>query len=826
MTKKMNSSTPDVIATLLEAAQKEVFRQFTSLLNAVEPRLIILAEETESPLESSRILLLADEFNSDRETMRAASFEMWHQILANFNQSEQDYKAQLKQTGFSLVSDDLLKDEIEIKKLIAQYAHSLNYVLVPIASGFEQACPDAVINQSTIPFFPQSIGDCVQAGLNAADFSDQLDNLIRGMIRDVLLPSLKHLYLGIRKQLEANGYQLEEAAIRKHNNQRSSGSKNTITPSEGQRLIEVPEDLDLDVLELLKNSTLPFDLHNEHQQNRLSVAPADASEDKAIVTISNKDVDNMLATLQAIEPQNQQDSAIDIHQSLADNLEQRSSDTQYNVMSVMGENVINLVALMFEFIQDDSGLPSFVSSTLMRLQIPYMRIALTDTKLFENNDHPARLLLNDLADLGFMADKEESEAYQLVQQTVVSFTDDFEASREKIEEIQTKINAQLLQITQEANEQEQQTEDQARQEAEQEEKLEEANAAAQEFVINPISRIKKTMFFHSLLEKIWVRVVHNIYMNYMPLGDDRSEATDLFEKILWSTGAGETRLFKPDLMRALPEIVKRTTTIFKKCNIDDLLQSHFMEQLQEIHIAFIRNADGKQIKKIDENSLQSISKTKEIVAQLNQQQAQEDEQEQQRIIESKAKKDELAIGHDYKSPAIEETEPSQTETADNQPASKVDLNVAQYEPEKINATDNLTVENNTEETQKADDNSLDFSFSTVTPESVTTEVPADDKRRSMTETLKIVSSVRTNSHMNYMIKGEFKRCKVAFYSPSLEKYIFTDLHGFKLFDRIRAELIVDIQDGYATLINNPVSFDSALASVVTSIKKTRSSTAV
>ena len=498
----MNSPIPDVIAKLLEAAQTECFRQFTSLQDAVEPRLICLADETESPLDSSRILLLAEEFNSGREKMRTAAFEKWSQVLTDFNQLEQEYTAQIKEVGFSLVSDDDLEDDIEIQKLIAQYAYSLNYVLVPIASGFAQALPNAVINQSTIPFFPQSIGDCLQAGLNAAGFSERLDNLLREMIRDVLLPSMKHLYLGIRKQLEANNYQLDEVVIRKHKSQRRSNS--AVTPGEGQRLVEVPEDLDLDVLELLKNSKQLLELHDGSEESRLSVAPADVSEDKAIVTISNRDVDDMLASLQAIEQKTEQDSAIDIHQSLADNLEQRSSDTQYNVMSVMGENIINLVSLMFEYIQKDSSLPAFVSSMLMRLQIPYIRMALSDKKLFENNDHPARLLLNDLTELGFMAEKEDSKAYQLIRHTTVSFTDDFEISRKNIEKIQTDVNSQLLQIAQGVSEQEQKIEEQSRQESEQEEKLAEAATAAKEFVTDPISRIKKAMFFHSLLEKVCV----------------------------------------------------------------------------------------------------------------------------------------------------------------------------------------------------------------------------------------------------------------------------------------------------------------------------------
>ncbi|MGK0499615.1 MAG: hypothetical protein ACJAYG_001257 [Oceanicoccus sp.] len=800
-----NKDMPELITKLLKAAHKEVFRQFESMLDAVEPSIIEQADEADSSLDSDRLLLLADEFNRGRPILTAEFSKILTLANNDFNQSELDYKAQLKSSGLSLICDDTLQEKIEIQKLIAKSLGELNYVLVPVLSGFNQALPEAVINTSTMPFFPQTIGNSIQVGIIAAELSDPVDNLLREKVRDVFLPSMKHLYLGIQKQLEAHGYKLEQPktyTVKDNRNSRAS-------MADGNRLIAVPEDFDINLLELLSKKNLPAALFGDGFSNstQLSNVPSDIGEDKAIVTVSNKDVDNMLAALQVAD-EKPQNSGEDIRQSLADNLQSRSSDSQYNVMSAMGENIINLVALMFEFIDNDSTIPTFISALLMRLQIPYMRMALANTELFEDSKHPARQLLNDLTELGYIAKSTESNAYIMLNSYVTKVTESLDNSNDQITELQKSVSEFLLQIADTAAEHENSIEQQAQLDAKQEEALEGANAAVKEFVVDPIKRLKKPMHFHALLEKVWAKVLHASYMNNLPLSEERSEAIDLFEQILWSTGAGKTTLLKPALIKALPSIVKRIGRIFSSYTIDELIKSHFMEQLQEIHIAFIKNADNKKIMPIDEDVLVNTAKTKDIVDELEKDQLAEDQQLQLQASQLQAIKKQQAVGHDYVKPqnTVAETEDLAL------PEDIVVTTAAEAEP---------VIELETvSETEENDDIVFEFSFSTPTT-AVSHSDTTENTRLAMTDTLNLVDSICTGTHMNYMIKGEFKRCKIAFYAPSLGKYIFTDHQGLKLFDRFRAELIVDIQDGYAKVLNNDNTFDRALESVVSAIRNQR-----
>ncbi len=68
-------------------------------------------------------------------------------------------------------------------------------------------------------------------------------------------------------------------------------------------------------------------------------------------------------------------------------------------VSSLDEDTIDLVSMLFEFILEDQNLPAQMQVLLARLQIPYLKAAILDRRMFSQRQHPARLLLDGLADL-------------------------------------------------------------------------------------------------------------------------------------------------------------------------------------------------------------------------------------------------------------------------------------------------------------------------------------------------------------------------------------------------------------------------------------------
>ncbi len=63
----------------------------------------------------------------------------------------------------------------------------------------------------------------------------------------------------------------------------------------------------------------------------------------------------------------------------------------------LDNDLIDVVCLIFEYILDDPQLPSSARASIARLQIPMLKVAMLDKEFFSMNGHPARDLLNKLA---------------------------------------------------------------------------------------------------------------------------------------------------------------------------------------------------------------------------------------------------------------------------------------------------------------------------------------------------------------------------------------------------------------------------------------------
>lgn len=88
--------------------------------------------------------------------------------------------------------------------------------------------------------------------------------------------------------------------------------------------------------------------------------------------------------------------AATINQSLNDG----ASDGALPSINAESSNVINLVTMLYGAIWKDDSLPIAMKELIGRTQIPIMKVALTDTTFFNNEQHPGRVILNEFAVAG------------------------------------------------------------------------------------------------------------------------------------------------------------------------------------------------------------------------------------------------------------------------------------------------------------------------------------------------------------------------------------------------------------------------------------------
>lgn len=94
---------------------------------------------------------------------------------------------------------------------------------------------------------------------------------------------------------------------------------------------------------------------------------------------------------------------------LQQQLETHSALPGQQKLSDQEADVIDLVGMLFDFILDDDNLPETCKTALSHLHTPYLKVALQDKALFTQHHHPARRLLNTMAQAGVLYGGEGDE---------------------------------------------------------------------------------------------------------------------------------------------------------------------------------------------------------------------------------------------------------------------------------------------------------------------------------------------------------------------------------------------------------------------------------
>src|SRR5690606_17293777 len=107
-----------------------------------------------------------------------------------------------------------------------------------------------------------------------------------------------------------------------------------------------------------------------------------------------------ITRLQSLYTHKQQSGAREIRAVVQHILSQRSRSGHPVSLDPMDEDVINLVALFFDFVLDDDALPTCIKLLISRLQLQTLKTALRDPGFFSNPEHPARHFIENLAAAG------------------------------------------------------------------------------------------------------------------------------------------------------------------------------------------------------------------------------------------------------------------------------------------------------------------------------------------------------------------------------------------------------------------------------------------
>lgn len=276
-------------------------------------------------------------------------------------------------------------------------------------------------------------------------------------------------------------------------------------------------------------------------------------------------------------------------------------------ISTLDEDTLNVISLLFEFILEDRAIPAPIRALLARLQLPILKIAITDKTFFSKKNHSARRLLNSLAKVSTGWDYSKgtediifSQIESIVETILAQFDTDIS--------LFDQLNDQLEDFNHQQEKMSSTSEERITKATEGQELL---NLAEQESgkIINHrlahYSPVPSAVI--TLIKGSWDKVLRLRFLQKGKGSPEWEEGVRLMEQLLWSTAPKTDELSKQKLVNFGPTLLATLRNNLKGPSFNQAKINALFEELEACHAKCLNGG-------IDEDQLQIINKSEPVSA--------------------------------------------------------------------------------------------------------------------------------------------------------------------------------------------------------------------
>ncbi|UTW44479.1 DUF1631 domain-containing protein [bacterium SCSIO 12696] len=200
---------------------------------------------------------------------------------------------------------------------------------------------------------------------------------------------------------------------------------------------------------------------------------------------------------------------------------------------------IDLVGMIFEYMLNDDQLPDSVKALLSYLHTPFLKLAFADSDFFEQNEHPARQLLNRLAEAGTRwVNRDGSSEYgvygrirEAVERLLKDVSEDARPFTEELLSFNTFIKRVELKITT--------REKRATEQAKGEDRMQEVKDQVHATVQQAIGKRDLPSAILMFLLQPWSDYMAFVLLRFGDEAEQWQEAQDVIDDLLWGLALGE-----------------------------------------------------------------------------------------------------------------------------------------------------------------------------------------------------------------------------------------------------------------------------------------------
>ncbi|WP_044872143.1 DUF1631 domain-containing protein [Pseudomonas sp. LFM046] len=476
--------------------------------------------------------------------------------------------------SLSLVQNDELEETVALDAMVAKVMNRDGIALGHLTARLNTLVSKKIEDRSN-PLGPRQLCESFLDACRSLGVEIKVKLIILKLFEKYVLSELDQFYAVANQLLVAAGVlpELRSAPVRQPQVRASS----TARPSEAQPAAEGGQPLEggaqevfgalQDLLSQARGTVLP---RREH--------PSDA------VPVSSVDLMRLLSHLQQRLPQQAGDD-YDLRVNLDQLLSRASARSgRTRVVGQVDDDVINLVAMLFEFILDDRTLPDSLKALIGRMQIPMLKIALLDRTFFSRGSHPARRLLNEIASaaLGWVEqdDVQRDSLYHRIDQVVQRLLNDFVDDPA----IFSELLAEFVAYTGDERRRSELLEQRTRDAEEGRAKAELARKQVEDALNQRLLGRTLPEVVVRLLQEAWSKVLLLVCLKHGAESEEWRAALQTMDDLVWSVEPHEAPEARARLLELVPGLLKSLRDGLASAAFDPFATSEFFSQLEALHV--------------------------------------------------------------------------------------------------------------------------------------------------------------------------------------------------------------------------------------------------
>jgi hypothetical protein len=437
----------ELLKLVRTTALKRVNGLVSNLFENIDDALFDLAEKAENNTVQTGYFNGMREVRRKRQLVERMCQEHLAKIFRDFAAGKLEpmkpETAAQPSEGLSLVNDQELEESLAIGSMVAKAENRHAPQLYAVNQRLSMIRGGASVENDTNPIAPAPLCQAFRLAMREFELDVQARLIIYKLFDRFVMSNLDMLYGEVNHQLIQAGVlpQIRDkhqqgarapgaaplppgmpgapAPVETMDPGYGAGAYGGYDPAAGQLQVELYNTVRS--LLAMRRGMRPD--YNPHAAGLPSFAPIDLLS--ALTILQNQ------AVLPQAMPATSADAAVAVQQMKHELIEQASkfqSDQKAQVAAA-DEDTIDLVGMMFQFIVQDRNLPASMQAMLSRLQIPYLKVAILDRHLFTQKTHPARQLLDTMAQacIGWSEESDrDHRLYDKVKETVENLLKDFD----------------------------------------------------------------------------------------------------------------------------------------------------------------------------------------------------------------------------------------------------------------------------------------------------------------------------------------------------------------------------------------------------------------